>query len=149
MLQHSRDQVRTQLEVFDWLVARNDPGVSRNPAGFLVSSIRSRYAPPKGFVTREERALREQKAAERKRNLEQRQREREARQQEQVHARDQAIEQFWQSLSDEERLRFEQEALNEAKGLPREILARGGALAQTARKTILDAYAVKMMQASG
>ncbi len=147
--QHSLEQVRTQLEVFDWLVARNDPGVSRNPAGFLVSSIRSRYAPPKGFVTRAERDLREKKAAERKRKLEERQREQEARQQAQVRARDEAIDRFWQSFSAEERLRLEQEALNEARGLERGILERGGALAHTAKKNILDAYALKLMQVNG
>ncbi len=147
--QHSLEQVRTQLEVFDWLVAHNDPGVSRNPPGFLISSIRSRYAPPQGFVTSAERSLRDKKAAERKHKLEQRQREQEARQQAQVRARDEAIERFWQSLSAEERLRLEQEALNEAKGLPRGILDRGGALAHTARKSILDACALKLMQVAG
>ncbi len=31
--------ILAQLEVFDWLLARQDPKVSRNPPGFLVRAI--------------------------------------------------------------------------------------------------------------
>ena len=59
------DRIKAQLEVFNWLVAQKDPKVSRNPAGFLISSIKSEYSPPKAFLSREEHAARQAKAAER------------------------------------------------------------------------------------
>jgi len=49
-------------------------------------------------------------------------------------------------MSEGERLRLEEEALKEAKGLQREIIERGGVLAQPAGKAILSAYALKIMQ---
>jgi hypothetical protein len=143
------ERVQAQLEVFDWLVARNDSRASRNPAGFLISSIRGGYAPPKGFLTRAEREAREKKATERKRKADQRQREREARLRARADAREQAIARFWRSMSEEERRRLEEEALQEAKGLSREFVERRGTLADTVRNLILDAYALKMMQLEG
>jgi plasmid replication initiation protein len=44
------ETIRAQIEVFDWLVAQKDRKVSKNPAGFLVKSIRDGFAPPKAFA---------------------------------------------------------------------------------------------------
>lgn len=43
------DRVDAQIKVFDRLSARGDVRVSRNPAGYLVESIRRDYVPPPGF----------------------------------------------------------------------------------------------------
>ena len=43
--------IASKLEVFDWLKQQKDNGLAKNPAGFLVSSIRDGYAPPLGFVS--------------------------------------------------------------------------------------------------
>jgi hypothetical protein len=51
--QYPLDRIRSQLEVFDWLMAQRDAKVSKNPPGFLVASIRGEYAPPRGFVSRQ------------------------------------------------------------------------------------------------
>lgn len=40
------DRVRSRLKVFDWLVEGRDRRVARNPAGYLVASIRRGYEPP-------------------------------------------------------------------------------------------------------
>ena len=47
---HPESEVRARVEAFDWLVARNDKRVAKNPAGYLVASIRDRYAVPEGFT---------------------------------------------------------------------------------------------------
>ena len=140
------ERILSQLEVFDWLVAQKDPKVFRNPAGFLISSIKSEYAPPREFVSREERAQRESQAAERKRRAEERAREQAALAQAKQTAKDEAIERFWQSFSNEERNRLESEALAQASSLERDLLDRKGTLAGVTRKSLLDGYALKMLQ---
>jgi hypothetical protein len=42
----SAGRIQTKLEVFDWLVRIQDKRVAKNPAGYLVASIRDDYQPP-------------------------------------------------------------------------------------------------------
>jgi len=46
---HALIRVRAKIEVFDWLVRNEDRRVGKNPAGYLVASIRSDYQAPAGF----------------------------------------------------------------------------------------------------
>ena len=39
-------RIRTKIEVFDWLLRNEDKRVGKNPAGYLVASIRSDYQVP-------------------------------------------------------------------------------------------------------
>ena len=41
--------LRAKVEAFDWLVGKKDRRVARNPAGYLVASVRENYRPPEGF----------------------------------------------------------------------------------------------------
>src|SRR5262249_14490499 len=43
---HSPGRIRTKMEVFDWLLRNEDKRVGKNPAGYLVASIRSDYQVP-------------------------------------------------------------------------------------------------------
>ncbi len=47
---HPPGRLRTKIEVFDWLVKNEDKRVGKNPAGYLVASIRSDYQPPEDFA---------------------------------------------------------------------------------------------------
>ena len=47
--EHSADLVEGKIAVFDALRQKDDRRISRNPAGFLVQSIRMDYAPPAGL----------------------------------------------------------------------------------------------------
>ncbi len=47
---HPPGRLRTKLEVFDWLVKNEDKRVGKNPAGYLVSSIRADYQAPDDFA---------------------------------------------------------------------------------------------------
>jgi hypothetical protein len=49
---HPPGRIRTKLEVFDWLVRNADRRVGKNPAGYLVASIRSDYRAPGDYPTR-------------------------------------------------------------------------------------------------
>jgi hypothetical protein len=48
---HPASRVQTKIEVFDWLLRNEDKRVAKNPAGYLVASIRSDYQAPRNFVT--------------------------------------------------------------------------------------------------
>jgi hypothetical protein len=48
---HSPARIRTKLEVFDWLMRNEDRRVGKNPAGYLVASIRSDYQAPGDYQT--------------------------------------------------------------------------------------------------
>ena len=43
---HPLSRIRTKIEVFDWLLRNEDKRVGKNPAGYLVASIRSDYQVP-------------------------------------------------------------------------------------------------------
>ena len=47
---HPPGRLRTKLEVFDWLVKNEDKRVGKNPAGYLVASIRSDYQAPDDYA---------------------------------------------------------------------------------------------------
>lgn len=49
------EQIQQQIEVFDLLSSQRGASALRNPAGFLVQSIRKGYAPPKGLSPRGDR----------------------------------------------------------------------------------------------
>jgi Replication initiator protein A len=48
---HPSARIRTKLEVFDWLLRNGDRRVGKNPAGYLVVSIRSDYQAPGDYQT--------------------------------------------------------------------------------------------------
>ena len=136
-------QVRRHMAVFDWLVLRNDPKVSRNPAGFLVHSIQKDYSMPKQFESREQRPQARVVMAGRRdarRNATQPEAE--------SSKREVAIAGFWASLPCEARLEAEAQAVSEARGVERTLIERGGAFAESARKNVFDAYALKRLQRS-
>jgi hypothetical protein len=137
------ERIYTNLEVFDWLAQRKDNKVSRNPAGFLMSSITHDYAPPRGFApsaserpkfTRTQGAKRVATGQRAKTNQDEKER------QSQEFAR------FWSSLSEEERKQTESRAMVEANKLQKKLLEGGGTFAETARKAILEAYVFKSLR---
>mgnify|MGYP001195729057 CR=1 FL=1 len=140
------ERIQSQLEIFDWLVARKDPKLARNPAGFLVTSIKSDYAAPPEFAAAREQQQRAQCVNARKQRGEQLQRQRAATEQRKEHERQRAIDQFWQSLPEPERQRVEKAALAAPPLFQRKLLAQGGSLARTVRQSILDAHALRALE---
>ena len=145
---HPADRIQAQLEIFDWLVSQKDRKVSKNPPGFLIASIKGEYAPPKGFVSQEERQRRDAQAAQRKRREEQRAHEENQKEIAQREAREAAIKGFWLSHSDDERQRMEAEALAAANSFQHDLITGTGPLAEITRKSLLDAYALKILRCS-
>ena len=56
--QHPADAIQAKIEVFDWMMEKQDKQAANSPAGYLVKSITNDYAPPKGFVSKAERERR-------------------------------------------------------------------------------------------
>ena len=107
------EAVALQIEVVDWLTARKDKRVSKNPAGYLAESIRKGYATPPGFESKADREKREAAKREKERaEAEARGREREQQ------ARDRAerarVLEYWNGLSVAERRQLDAEALARA-----------------------------------
>jgi hypothetical protein len=110
---HPTERIEAKLEVFDWLMEKQDKRVAKSPAGYLVKSISDDYAAPKGFESRAARQARadakrqadQQAAADRRRQQEQ-----EARDQ----AERQAVDAYLQRLTPPERKALEAEALAQA-----------------------------------
>ena len=140
------EAIQAQLEFFDWLTQCRDPKISRNPAGFLVSSIKGGYAPPKGFLTQEERTHREHLALETKSHVEKRERMQVIKENTEGKIRESAIRTFWDALSSADRTRLEQEALSQARPIQHEIIKRGGIFSSAAKKSLLDAFAIKHLR---
>ena len=46
---HPAARIRAKLDVFDWLMRNEDKRVGKNPAGYLVASIRSDYQTPQDY----------------------------------------------------------------------------------------------------
>lgn len=49
---HETDRIRAKIEVYDWLLANSQENVLRNPAGYLVASIRDDYSDPDEYAPR-------------------------------------------------------------------------------------------------
>ena len=47
---HETDRIRAKIEVFEWLLAHSQENVLRNPAGYLVASIRDDYSTPDEYT---------------------------------------------------------------------------------------------------
>lgn len=140
------EHIRAQLEVFDWLVARRDPRVSRNPPGFLVSAIKSNYGTPRDFTSWREAARRHQQGRERRRRLRASQEQKLAGELAMQHEREARLEEFWQSLSETQREQIEQEALTQAPAFQRKLIARGGTSGRAAKKNVLEAFVAGVLQ---
>jgi hypothetical protein len=53
---HPTSRIQTKIEVFDWLLRNEDKRVGKNPAGYLVASIRADYQAPGDFISAEAEA---------------------------------------------------------------------------------------------
>ena len=103
------DLIRSKVAIFDWLGGRGDRRLAKNPAGYLVASIRRDYQAPDGYVPAadaDQLARLETAAADSERRL--RQAEETARRAEQAaaaeaQAREAALRDRWEALPDAHR----------------------------------------------
>ena len=93
------DALKAKVEVLDWLLKKGDKRVGKNPAGYLVASIREGYSAPEGYTPPDEAdrlAEAERQLAEderRRRQMEHAEADRSARKEAEVRARWAALDQ--------------------------------------------------------
>ncbi|HEX5220371.1 MAG TPA: hypothetical protein VFZ59_12445 [Verrucomicrobiae bacterium] len=138
------ERIHYHVAVFDWLVRRRDARVSRNPAGFLVSSIERNYSPPKEFPREK---AQEQNRGDGGRSLIVRRNNRPTIKSTESEQRASALDAFWESLSEQEREEAEVAAMAQANALQKSVLDRGGRFAGAARRVIRDSYASRQLAA--
>jgi len=139
------EQIKKQIAVFDSLRARNHRKISKNPPGFLVSSIKDRYAPPKGFTANQTKPREEVPSVTFNIPSTKKSHTGTRRDVAERTATRLAIEEFWQLMPEPERQRRETEVIADATEIERDVIARGKSFANATRKALLDAYALKML----
>jgi hypothetical protein len=123
--QHPSDALKSKIEVFDWLVAQQDKRVAKNPAGFLVKSIRDDYAAPKGFVPKAERQrIEEARQAKERHAADERRRQRDQEASHRAHR--EKADAYLKGLTSAEREALEAQALAQASPDVRENLESPG-----------------------
>lgn len=136
------EQIRAQLAVFEWLRTRNDPRMSRNPPGFLLSAIKGDYAAPRDYLKHAPQTGPKRETAQRFCTRTGRAQKPNAEPEHREHQRDGRVRRFWASLDGAGRTRREAEALARATRLQRQWLQRGGSAADATRQALLEAYAL-------
>jgi hypothetical protein len=99
---HPASRIQTKIEVFDWLMRNEDKRVGKNPAGYLVASIRADYQAPGDFPAPEAEAM----VAEAERSADEAKRQEQCRTREEVEqseARDAELRAAWERLPEAER----------------------------------------------
>ena len=96
-------RVRTKIEVFDWLVKNQDKRVAKNPAGYLVASIRADYEAPGDYNPAAPPALPRRPARPSAAPAGRRESQKARREAEQARAGEAALRARWEGLADAER----------------------------------------------
>lgn len=147
--EHPAASIAEKLEVFDWLSVRNDRRIQRNPAGYLVESIRKGYSVPRGFESAAERARRLDAQEQSRRAEVEAKRKAEAEERARERAELERLNGYWEGLSPAEQDRVRAEALASANQFFRAqyLRHRGKNLEQEQRylKLILDAHLAALL----
>lgn len=148
--EYPADFISERIEAFDWMVSKKDHRVSKNPAGFLASSIRKEFTTPKGFESKAERE--EKAAAARKLAEEERQRKaaEQARQQATEAAQAARIATYLDALSPDERATLEETAIAQtlpffATSLRRAEREQNPEIISRYRSLIIDGYVQSLL----
>ena len=144
--QHPADSVRAKVEAFDWLAARKDRRLGRNPAGYLVQSIRDDYAVPPGFESQADQ-LRREEAERQARQREAEQHRRRKAEQAREAAEHAQVTKYWNALGPAEQAQLEADAQAQADPSLRESYrtSRGTPLEAMARRLIREDHIKRLL----
>ena len=146
------EHIQTRIDAFDWLAAKKDKRVSKNPAGYLADSIRKGYTPPKGFVSTAEREKKRTAEQERTRQAQEAKQRAEEMQKAREEAEQSRIAAYLETLTADEREAFEAEAIANANPFFVQQLRRSKGNPETeARylKLIVDTHVSGILESHG
>ena len=146
--EYPADLINAKLAVFDALRKNGDRRISRNPAGYLVKSIREDYAPPAGFPAKADPPVSEAAIVGRGDSGS---RPRRQTADTRLAESDRQIDQYLDSLSVEARDEMKSAAVATAHGLPADGLRRSLASGKTAvadqyRRLIVRQYVKELLE---
>lgn len=143
---HDASLIEKKLEIAIWMVEKTDARISKNPPGFLITSIENpNYKPPKQFelyIRDKELAAKGREIGESFRQLNEK-REQEQNLREAIQA--QAIEEFWACQTEEQRRSIEEEAIHSSTASQRKILKIGGKIAEVLKKSLIDSFILQRL----
>lgn len=113
VLSYTAERIQSKIEVFDWLMSRQDKRVSKSPGGYLVEAIRKDYAAPRGFVSKAEQERRLAIQEEQRRKVEAAKERSEREQQAKFEAEQARIQSHWNSLSPRQQEKLQTDAMTE------------------------------------
>lgn len=143
--QHDPARIQAQLEHLDWMMAKKPEKIAE-PAGWLVSAIKTDHAAPKGFVSKAERQRRQEaKQAKEREAAEERRRKHEKDAGEREERR--KIEAHWNAMTPQEQETFDATAQAEADPDMRKLLQ--GPMKKFGVKVIRDHHILKLLRAKG
>jgi hypothetical protein len=140
---YSGEALQLKIDVFDWLMEKQDKRVAKSPAGYLVKAITEDYALPKGFVSKAERQRQEdaRQAKERQAaDARRRQKEEEARER----ADKKAIAAYWESLTPEQQAELDAGA--NAAADPEMMAMEDGPLKRIGQRLRRDGYIRQLLR---
>jgi hypothetical protein len=141
--QHPSETIRAKIEVFDWLVEKQDKRIAKSPEGYLVKSICDDYKEPKGFISTAQRqkneetrrAREQQSAAERRRLHEAKDREK---------AERDAVATYWNALTPEQQT--ELQAVADAQANPASLAKETGPFKRMGQQIRREAYIRQLLK---
>jgi hypothetical protein len=139
------DYIESKIQLTEHLTKTKSKKVSDNPPGFLITAIRADIPHPRSFVTPEQKLAKEEAKKKRQEILHQQEAKRKKLEEEAEKNRRRTIDQFWAALPQKDRLAAEAEALSQADRMYKDLLAKGGSLADAARQNLLDEYALERL----
>lgn len=140
------ETITERIALFDWLIARRDSRVQKNPAGFLYRAISENYNLPEDYL-----AALARRTTSRPMFATSNQKPSEPRQSEESLAERQAIDRYWAALSPEEQESIEISLVAQAPRFTREQYLEGrkarGPIFQVLRQALIDQYVRNALKA--
>jgi hypothetical protein len=135
---YPQECILEKVAVHDWMVSKGDKRCRENPAGFLVAAIQGDYPPPAGFLKSKEEAKAGLKVVTARAPRVQQKAEQPDTEREHFSA-------WWSGLTEQEREKFEERALEHADSFTRKYYLAGkaeeGSLFKATReKMLLDLF---------
>ena len=139
---HPAEAIAGKIEVFDWLVEKQDKRVAKSPAGYLVKSIEDDYAVPKGFISKAERQRRHD-AKQAKDRQEAEDRRRKQREEASERAKQQRDTDYWATLRVEQQVDLQAKA--DAEANPAQLANETGPMKRIGQHIRRSAYIRAML----
>lgn len=135
--------IREKLEVFDWLQRSEDRSLLKNPAGWLVMSIRNDYAAPAGFKPKGEREAQKREREQRLQSINQKTNPHKTAQQQQQ----KAVDDWLETLTKEEQHALERDAMEHGEPILLRQYRRSEneATRRSLKQTVVRRYAAQKM----